>query len=237
MEREMALSLSSLARMRVRIPATVLVTLVMVVLAVAAAIGAIALSGTKTGFVLSLAAVLGPITLYLALVRPLLFPFGIFVLLVPFDNLLTFSTASTLTRGLAILSGLAIAVFLLRTRRFVKPDRGLIVWVALLLLMFVSFAWSYDTQAGAALLMTWTQLFLLYAAITFLPVDERTLRSVVSLVLAGGVLASLYGAYVFHAGLDVSNNGRLFLTNDEATIDPNHFAAALILPFAIALSA
>ncbi len=50
-------------------------------------------------------AVLFPYLLYVAFTRPLAFPFGLYVLLVPFDNILSFGSFGTITKLLGIVSG------------------------------------------------------------------------------------------------------------------------------------
>lgn len=216
---------------------TSIVAVVIGFLSVCAAVGAIMLSGTKTGVVLALLATLGPIVLYGVLAVPLVFPFALFVLLVPFDNLLALSSVGTLTKLVAIACGAAFILWLLRTRRYVLPTRAVAVWGGFMLLQIVSLVWAIDPALSLQRLATPLELYTLYAAASFMPVNERVLRTLIVAAIGGAVIAGLYGAYVFHSGVDVSNNGRLFLANDETLIDPNHFAAALIAPFALALSA
>ncbi len=206
-------------------------------LAIVAALGAIALAGTKTGTALALLAVAGPCAAYGALMAPLVFPFSIFALLVPFDNLLSMPAFGTVTKLLAIVSGGAIVLWLLRTRRGVVPDRSVIGWTVFFLFSLVSVIWALDPSVSTDHLLTFFQLLVLYTAISFMPVQRRTLATLVTIVIVSGVLAGAYGAYVFHHGTQVSANGRLFLSNDANIVDPNHFAAALILPFSLALVA
>jgi len=53
----------------------------------------------------------------------------------------------------------------------------------------------------------------------------------------GAVCAALYGDYLFFHSVSVSSDNRLFLEAGARKVDPNHFAAALIVPFAVALMA
>ncbi len=206
-------------------------------LALAAALGAIALAGTKTGTALALLAVAGPCAAYGALMAPLAFPFSIFALLVPFDNLLSLPAFGTVTKLLAMASGGAVILWLLRTRRGVVPDRAVIGWSVFFIFSLVSVIWAIDPSASTEHLLTFFEILVLYIAVSFMPVQRRTLAMLVTVIIASGVLAGAYGAYVFHHGTQVSANGRLFLANDNNMVDPNHFAAALILPFSLALVA
>jgi O-antigen ligase len=197
-----------------------------------------ALAGTKTGLVLGLGCVAGPILGYLAIVAPLVFPFSVFALAVPFDNLLNIAAFGTATKALAMLSGVAIVVYLIRTRRLVRPSPALFFWCALTLWMTTTAFWAIDQPSLFKLLPTVLQLLTLYAAISLLPTDRRAVRWVAGAAVLGGVIAALYGAYLFHSGIDVSKNNRLWIVvDDETGIDPNHFAAALLLPISLCASA
>lgn len=223
------------ARRRISVPPTALAYASIVALGLAAAAGAIALAGTKTGAVLALLATLGPLCAYGTLTAPLLFPFSAFILLVPFDNILAFSTFGTVTKLVAGVSGAALVLYLLRTKRLVSPDRALWWWGIFFLWALSSLTWAIDAPYAFAHMFTLAELLLLYGAVSVMPVDQRTLRVLVGTVILSATIASLYGIYLFHSGTDVSSNGRLFIANDENLIDPNQFAAALVLPFALSL--
>jgi O-antigen ligase len=209
----------------------------MIAIAFAAAGGAIAFAGTRFGVALALTAVFGPLLAYGALRAPLVFPFALFVLLVPFDNLLTLSSFGTLTRFVAIACDGAIAFWFLRHRRALTPDRSLLAWSPLIVLGIASFGWASDPATGIPTLESLLSLFVLYALVSFMPVDLRTLRVILAAVVGGAVLAGAYGGYLFRRGIDVSQDGRLFVGNHGAnSIDPNHFAAALLVPLFLAIN-
>lgn len=208
----------------------------MTALALVALLGITALSGTKTGVALAIAAAVGPLGAYGAICAPLVFPFSLFALLVPFDNLLAIPAFGTVTRLIAIASGASMLFWLLRTKRAIVPDRALVFWALLAVWSALSMTWAIDPNMSYAHLFTFCQLLGLYAVLSFMPIEQRTLRIVVAAVVISGVLAAAYGAYVFRHGLDVGVNGRLMLANDNDIVDPNHFAAALILPIALAFT-
>lgn len=201
-----------------------------------AAFASVALSGTKTGFVLAIIAILGPALLYGALRAPIVFPFGLYLLLIPFNNLLTLDAFGTVTKMAAIASGAAMLFYMLRVKRSNVPPDVLVIWVLYYLWMIATTFWALDTQAATDLLPTAVQLLLLYGIIAIFPMDLARLRTVVAATIAGGTAASLYGIALFKAGAaGAIAGGRLWLTTDNSSYDPNHFAAALILPVALAL--
>jgi O-antigen ligase len=219
------------------VPPKILVSIIIALLAIGAAIGAIMLAGTKTGVALALFAVIGPLAIYGALTYPLVFPFTVFILLVPFDNILNFSAFGTLTRLAAIASGAAIAFWMLRTRKFIAPDKAVIAWTVFYVWCLMTLMWAIDPSYSMAHVFTLLQLLALYVAASLFPADKRSLAILVATVIASGAIASLYGIYLFRHGVGVSSNGRLWIMTDDSLIDPNQFAAALILPFALALMA
>lgn len=233
----MAVALTTTLRsLRASISPTLIGSVCIFILALLAVLGSTILAGTKTGFVLSLLAVAGPLAFYAALRNPLIFPFCLFVLLVPFDNLLMLSSFGTLTKLLAIVSGAAISFWLLYRHRCVVPDRPLLMWGLFFAWILASLAWAIDPSIAYPHVVTFASLYLLYAVISFVPVSAPALRAILISVCAGATLAGVYGAYLFRHGIDVSKDGRLLMGNGDNLIDPNQFAAALILPFALSLT-
>ena len=209
---------------------------ILVALCVLAGFGAIALGGTKSGLALALLVAFGPLAVYAGLRAPMVFPFGLFLVLVPFDNLLAFSSFGTLTKLLGLVSGVAFIFHFLLTRRYVNPDRAAYSWLPFLVVAVASFGWAIDPARGLDYLLSMVEFVGLYMIVAFLPMDRRTLGSVVAAITAGGAIAGAYGAYLFRSGVNVEW-GRLFITVGGSAIDPNHFGAALILPLALALTA
>jgi hypothetical protein len=192
------------------------------------------LAGTKTGAALALAAIGGPVFVYLAVVAPIVFPFGLYVMLVPFGNLLDIPALGTLTKVLGVIAGVALLTFLLRTHRAIKPPNALFIWAALVVWMGATAFWAIDQKSVFTLLPTPLELLVLYAAISVFPSDRNALRAASVAAVLGGVAAAMYGAYLFHSGIDIAGHGnRLWILTDSSEIDPNHFAAALILPIAL----
>lgn len=212
--------------------------LLIVALSLATLYGAIMLAGTKLGMLLALLALFGPVSVYLALTSPLLFPFCLYVLLVPFDNLLDLSSFGTLTKLLGAACGVALLVWLARSRAAMAPGRAVLVWAVFVVLCVASVMWAIDPALALGPLFTTVELFALYAIIACMPVDAKTLTAVLWTVIASGGLAACYGIYLLHTGGDMSH-GRLFIAvaganGNSSHIDPNHFAASLLMPIGLA---
>lgn len=210
--------------------------LLVVFLGAIAAYAAVVMAGTKTGAVIAAACVFGPALLYAAIIAPLAFPFLPYLVFVPFDNLLAMAAFGSLTKLLAMACGGAMLFYLLRTRRAVRAPQLMIVWIVYYLWMFASTLWAIDSQSSFELLPTALQLFGLYFIVSLMPVREKELRNIVIAIILSFVGAAAYGAYLFHSGAAIGAGGRLWLSNaDNATIDPNHFATALLLPAALTI--
>lgn len=204
------------------------------VLGMLGAYAAVAMAGTKTGMALAAICVFGPAFLYAALVSPLAFPFAIYIALVPFDNILAWGNNGSYTRMIAMASAAAMVFYMIRTKRASSPPKLMAVWFLLYLWMFASSFWAIDPTATFQLLPTALQLFGLYFIASLMPVTGKELRGIVLTIIVSFVAAAAYGAYLFHSGAGVGAGGRLWIGNgDNSYIDPNHFAAALLLPSAL----
>lgn len=208
---------------------------IVVVCGIIAAYASVQMSGTKTGTALSLLTTIGPALLYAALTVPLAFPFGAYAVLTPFDNILALDQFGTLTRLLGLASGAALLFYMLRTRRFGEPHRNLAYWLLLYLWMGASVFWAIDVQSALSLLPTAVALFALYVIIAMFRIDVRGLRTVVGAITCGGVAAAAYGIYLYKTGATFQD--RLWLKTDTGQLNPDHFAAALLLPVCLTLVA
>lgn len=179
-----------------------------------------------------------PFAIVLALRRPLLFPYGLYVIFIPFDNMLSLGSAGTLTKYLALLAFAALAVHIVRTRRFVKPGRTFYLFGVFWLFAVVGVMWTPDVNSGLQFVQSFGLIIALYGILAIAPLDERDLRTILTCVVVGGVLSVIYALIVFHDSLGVpSDTGRLVVNVDNRAIDPNHFANALLAPIAITLVA
>jgi len=188
---------------------------------------------TKTGVVLALALGVSPLAVYYSIKRPLLFPFGLYVISIPFGfmQLPQFGTLSKLT---GILAALAIAFFLLQKRPVLKLAPAQIAWTVLALWMAASGVWAVDVGSWWSLNSQFLNLYLLYVLLSIAPVDELDIRGVLTIVALTGLVAGAYGIYLFQHG---SAPGRVWLQIDTGvTQDPNSFAASLLLPIALLIT-
>jgi O-antigen ligase len=193
-------------------------------------------SGSKSGAVLALALAAAPLLLYLAISRPFIFPFGLYAVLVPFNHLIVISGLGTLTKFAGILASVALLLAVVRTKRVVRPPAVLLAWLAFTTWACASVAWALNPSDSLTLIGTLLQLLLLFAVTAVAPISSGELRVVLAMIVLGGAAAAAYGGKLFLGGAQTYGN-RLFLESGSAGeyLDPNHFAAALLLPLALAL--
>jgi O-antigen ligase len=196
---------------------------------------------SKRGLAMGIFFALWPVALYVAIKRPFIFPFSLFVLLVPFDNLLSLGGSyGTVTKLVAIVSGLAFIFWMVRNRRYIAPSKVVLAWLALLVWMALTVVWSIDSHAALSELGTYLQLIVLYLAISIMPLTLGEFKAFVAAIIGGSLLAALYSIYQYHSGGGVYAQihaaeliVRVRVQAGEASIDPNAFAAALIMPMAL----
>jgi O-antigen ligase len=207
----------------------------------AVVVGAIAVqvgTGDWTVMLVLTGILAAPLLVLVALRWPYVFPYGLYVALVPFDNMLKIGGAGTLTKLLGMLAIVAVAAHAFFVRRATAPPRALWIWAAFLLWNVIGTMWSPDLPTALLFVQTMGSLVLLFAILTIAPIDEDGLRAVCAFVVVGGVAASLYGIYLLHESPQMAGDyGRLMINLGDRRIDPNHFANSLLAPIALSLVA
>ena len=195
-----------------------------------------------TGDFVRLAAVLaliaaGPLVL-VALRAPYLFPYGVYVVLIPFDGLLSLGSAGTVTKFLGIAAIAFVLVAIVRGRRVVRPPLPLYFALPYLALVLVSLMWTTSLGNATVSVEAIASYVLMYAVFCIAPIDRAQMRAVCACIVVGGVMGALYGIVMMHGATvspETGDYGRLMINIAGRRIDPNQFANALIGPMAIAI--
>lgn len=188
---------------------------------------------------LGLAAAAAPVLVLLAVRYPLIFPFGVFVLLAPLDQGLYFSSTSTVTKLVAIFGGAALLFNILLIRRACVPPRAWFAWLLLVAWMGISLLWVSDLENAKWLFVTILDSFILLTVLAVYPVRELEFSWLLVLYVGAGLLGSGWLGFEFMQGTTPNHFDRFSITfaNGDIMIDPNDLAASLLLPWCIALSA
>ncbi len=174
-----------------------------------------------------------PPAIYFALRKPLIFPLGLYIVLVPFDNIL--GTTTTLTRVVAIVTASALIFRMIATRSVLAPPKSWTGWALYMLLACLSALWTIDANGTMFTLGQMVQLFLFFTILAIYPAERGDVRIVGAIIVSSGVLLSLIGLGAYEMGFRFEN--RLTLSMNGNVLDPNHLAASLLLPIALSLGA
>ncbi|HEY0393290.1 MAG TPA: O-antigen ligase family protein [Candidatus Elarobacter sp.] len=179
-----------------------------------------------------------PALAYAALRLPYVFPFGLYCLLVPFDEVINLPGAGSLDRYLALGIVASLIAHAFRLRRMQRAPLALIVWGLFLGWVLIGMLRSVDDHAISTV-QVFVGLIVCYAATAVAPIEERQLRFLVAATVAGGVIAALYGLYLFHADptLYAKMGSRATIAVMGRTLDQNIYADSLLAPFTFALVA
>jgi O-antigen ligase len=187
------------------------------------------------GFILLLLA--APFLIALSLRSPYLFPYCMYVLLVPFDNLLRIGPGGTLTKLMGLMSAVAIATVIVREKRIVRPPVTVYVAFGYALWTLASVFWAANVAAAIVDAQTMFSLVLMYFVLAAAPIAERDLRAICACIVLSGVAASAYAFVAFHGVVEPAEVGRVVVNVAGRTIDPNDFANSLLPSLALALVA
>lgn len=188
-----------------------------------------------------LALAIAPAFLYLSLRNPIIFPFGLYLILIPFNTLLAVSATgkgATLTMLLGVLTILSLAAKGLFEKRF----RGSALdSVALSIVLFIlycalSLLWALDAASVVSYLRTLVGLLIFYiVAVTyrFRLEDYETLKRY---ILIGGVVAGVSAIYLYFSEQFyrvTTMRAGIFYAGRE--VSPNNLSFDLLFPISIAI--
>lgn len=178
---------------------------------------------------------IAPFAFVAALRAPLIFPFCLYMAFIPFENLSLSGPLGSAARILAATSACALLGQLLIKKQLLRPGRSVAIWGLWMLLLAASTMWAIDPSVSLDFLVRYAQLYMLFAVIAIVPVKWSHFLAVLAASIVGAICAAIYGDYLFLHTINVSRDNRIFMQAGDQQIDPNHFAAALLVPFAIAL--
>ncbi len=205
---------------------------------VALAFVVLGLSGGQNNQALTAAIVLPllPVAGLLTLRWPVIFPFGLWAGLLPFDLLLGVGAAGSIVRYVELGTVAVIGLRIIATRKMVVAPRSWFPWVMLVLWMTMTTLWSIGPAASQTALLTIVPLLLMLSVISVYPISVLEMRAVLISVVLGALGAAAYGYNLYTHG-ELSGDSRLTLmTQSGVVVDANFFATSFLLPIAICLS-
>ncbi len=194
-----------------------------------------AISATKWTYLM---ASLLPFLLYVTIKKPFLFPFGLYVLLIPFDSILVLEDAagSTLTKFLGMASILTLLLSGIFEKKIGNPGRTVFWWGLYVTFGVLSITWARSPELMYKRIPTALGLFLLYFVVAAYKIKKEEYGITSKLIVFGGVAASLYEIVsYFFMGMSFGNTTRASISYGESGADPNHFGFSLLIPFSMSI--
>jgi len=176
---------------------------------------------------------IAPFALYFMLKRPLIFPLGLYIMMVPVDGLLLSSTTASFTRFVAIISGVALLFHMIVQRRVLVPPKSWAVWGLYMLMASFTALWTIDPASTAFTISQLLALYVFFTLLSLYPADRNDVRIVGAIIVASGVFFAAWGLADYLTGIRFQ--GRLSVFLGSNMLDPNHAAASLLLPIALAV--
>jgi O-antigen ligase len=200
-----------------------------------AIVTAIAIADTKWIY---LGALLAPLFIYFSIKKPFIFPFGAYVFLLPFDEILSITGSSrgtTLTKLLGILTILVLFLKGLLEKKLKWPDKAAICWVLLVIYGLLSVSWAIEPARVLSRFFTAIGLLVLYLVISSYKINKSELNTCKWFILFGGFIAAIFAIYYYETGILYGGSTRVTMAFGERATNPNNFAFALIIPIAICI--
>ncbi|MGH7707314.1 MAG: O-antigen ligase family protein [Vulcanimicrobiaceae bacterium] len=190
------------------------------------------------GVALAVAMVLAPVLFVVALRMPLVFPFGLYVALIPFDEVLLFSRGDSIPRLAAIVAAGGLLLNILLRKRLCAPPQAWYTWGLFVGWATLSFFWSINVDATKSEFQTVLQLFLMMTVLAIYPAREREFKWMLAIVVLSGVATAVYTFFEATHGVRFSDTARVSIQSQSgAYVDPNFLSTSYLLAIAVATCA
>ncbi len=193
----------------------------------------------NTGIVAAISIAALPLLIFAARRRPLAALFGLYIVLVPIDDVLLVGQAFSITKLLGIASAVTALAIILRRRSEIRLPHAVLGWTAVVALMALSTIWGINPKDSMPDLTAVTSAFVLLAIVVVAPLDSVDVRAIVAATIASGIVVGIVAMIMARHELSTiaGQVGRLYLTFGSTTEDPNRFGASLLLPIAMTVGA
>lgn len=179
-----------------------------------------------------------PLVIYLCILKPFIFPFGVYVFLLPFDEILVNKTGGALTKYLAVLTILSLFVKGIIEKRLKNPDIIVIWWMLFIFFSLLSITWAIKPELIFGRLQNAIGFLLLYLIVASYRLQKNDFELLKRYILIGGFFAALLICYgYFNQVADIGYGDRVSLSYGHNRVSLNSQAFALLIPFTICFSA
>ncbi len=162
---------------------------------------------------------------------------GVFVFLIPFDDLLALQSGGsglTLTSVIGLITLFVLFGSYLALHRLRLPSTPAVAWFAFLAWEACTVLWSVDRAVAIGRLPTMLSLFVFYLIVTCCHFSEKERSRIARFAIVGGCVAAGITLFQFRSGIFYLNmNMRASLVFGDRHTDPNILAASLLLPLSL----
>ncbi len=162
---------------------------------------------------------------------------GVFVCLVPFDDVLALQSGAsglTFTSLIGLVALFVLFGSFLALRRLCLPLSPAIAWFAFLTWEACTVLWSVDRDVALGRMPTMLSLYFFYLIVTCCHFSEKEAQRIARFAILGGCVAAAITLNEFRSGifyLHMNMRGSLIFGDRQA--DPNILAASLLLPLSL----
>ena len=188
----------------------------------------------RLGIGICAALILAPILL-LKIERLPVYLLTAYAALVPFSDLLGTEAGPSYMRLLGILTGCSLLLSMVAMRRVMRPSRSIVAVLLLAAYAGTTIFWARDTGSALTGYGTYLSEIALFTVISLYPVALSDMKLILGGTIVGGVVAAGYGDFFFSHGQAMSAPRLYILSRAGYAIDPNDFAAFLLVPIALTL--
>lgn len=180
-----------------------------------------------------------PLIIYLCIEKPFIFPFGVYVFFLPFDDLLSVmgsDKGATLTKFLGILTILVLSLKGGLENKLKKPDAASIWWILFIMYGVLSVLWAITPDLVLNKIPTAVGLLLLYLVASSYQIKKCEYETLKRFVLAGGLSAAILTIYQYTSSHLLADSQRATVSFGERVVNPNGIAFSLIIPAAVCIA-
>lgn len=184
--------------------------------------------------------VLIPFLVYLCIEEPFIFPFGLYVFLLPLDKLFVLSgagSAPALTKFIALLIIPVLLVKGLLEKKFMQPVFAAKLFILLLIWSLLTCLWAINPESALNMVRNVLGFIVFYLIVSSYKIQRREFEILKMCIIGGGLFAGLLSLYKYQLLLVSSDivTDRASVTIGTHETGLNSFAFALLLPVSICL--
>lgn len=185
---------------------------------------------------LYLGAVFIPLILYLCIEKPFIFPFGLYVILIPFDQVLALLGAGegpTLTRLVGLLTILVVFLKGVFEDKLIRPGTASIWWVLFVIYGILTIWWAVKPELVLSNIQTPVSMLVLYLVVASYRIKRSEFITLKWCIIAGGIISAIFVIYAYQRGLVDVKSVRASISLGESSANPNRIAFGLLIPLAV----